>query len=102
MAQSQRLKTKEFPYNQLSPEEEEEKGRGRSLEEGHELIGQRKAAVLHLHQGKPYILVAAALAQCDTAEWPEGAPSCLMPCVSVSRTVSMVQGVCVLCVLWLM
>lgn len=74
--------------------------KGRSLEQGQELIGRREAAGLHQHQRKPYILVAAALPQCDTAEWPEGAPSCLMLCVSVSRTVLMVRGVCVLCVLW--
>lgn len=81
MGQSQRLNTKKSPSNQLSPEEEEEEGREQSLEQDQELIGRREAAILHLHQRKSYTLVAAVLPQCNTAEWPEGAPSCLMPCV---------------------
>lgn len=84
-------KLKKTPSNQLSPEQEEEEGRGRSLEQGQELIGQREAAVLplHGHQREPYTLVVAVLPQCNTAEWPEGAPSCLMTCVSAC--------VCVVC-----
>ncbi|XP_075871540.1 integrin alpha-3-like isoform X2 [Nelusetta ayraudi] len=48
----------------LSPEEEE--GRGRSLEQGQELIGRREAAVLslHGHQREPYTLDCVDGARC--------------------------------------
>lgn len=77
-----KLKKKQQPSIQLSPEEEE--GRERSLEQAQDLIGQREAAVvpLHGHQREPYILVVEVLPQCNSAEWPKGSPTCLMTCVS--------------------